>query len=109
MMVGRDVQLGWVLSLSARALVGKVCYSEINRTKIRAWVVEYWKPLLTYCPKVHILVNKWVVFHFLNDDHATLILGRTWVFGRGSLVLNDGTQTLTHLRLWLNKYTCGFS
>ena len=35
------------------------------------WATENWKPFLSYVPAISILVRSWIVFVFLEDDHAT--------------------------------------
>ena len=42
----------------------------------------------SYVPAISLLVRGWIVFVFLEDDHATQVLNRLWRVGKGSLVLN---------------------
>ena len=43
--------------------------------------------MLTYIPTISLLSNGWIVFVFLEAQHATLILETIWRMGLGSLVL----------------------
>ena len=72
--LGHDVFMDRVTSLCSRALVGRLEYCKMNKASWVSWASENWKPLLTYLPTISLLSNGWIVFVFLEADHATLIL-----------------------------------
>ena len=48
----------------------------------------HWKPIVTYLSTISLLAKGWLVFVFLEDAHASLILDSLWRIGKVSLVLN---------------------
>ena len=51
------------------------------------WACANWKPLIKYNPTISLLSRGWIIFIFLEEEHANLILDQTWRVGKGSLVL----------------------
>ena len=86
--VGRDVYIDRVGELCSRALVGRLEYATLDKKQWFDWALEQWKPLIHYVPVISLLVKGWIVFVFLNEEHATTILNRPWRIGKGSLVLD---------------------
>ena len=72
------------------------------------WAQEHGKSLLTYIPTMSLLANVWIVFIFLEADHASVILDSTWRVGLRSLVLGRWhahfdplMERVTKHHLWL--------
>ena len=68
------------------------------------WATDFWKPLLTYTPTISLLSNGWIVFIFLEVDHASLILEKTWRIGSGSLILDRWHTHFDPLRERVTKH-----
>lgn len=86
--VGRDIYLDRVEALCSRALIGRLEYATMGKQDWYEWALAHWKPFLTYVPAISLLVRGWIVFVFLEAEHATTILNRLWCVGKGSLVLD---------------------
>ena len=86
--VGRDVYLDRIDALCARALIGRLEYAALDKKQWVEWASERWKPLIKYLPTTSLLVKGWIVFVFLEAEHATTILNRPWRVDKGSLVLD---------------------
>ena len=69
--VGRDIFLDRVEALCARALVGRLEYASMDKKEWFNWATDNWKLFLSYVPSISLLVRGWIVFVFLEDDHAT--------------------------------------
>jgi hypothetical protein len=76
-----------VISLTEKALVGKLFYSRMNKNQLAEWILRFWKPILGYFPMFSLLSNHWMVFHFLSESDLLSILGSPWIFGRSILML----------------------
>ena len=66
--LGKYVTINMVTSLSSRALMVRFGFIRITRLEILECITKTWKPLIDYVPRVTMLVNSWVVFHFLFED-----------------------------------------
>ena len=84
----RDVLMNKVESLCCRALIGCLECCLMNKEEWLVWTKLHWKPLLDYVPTISLLANKWLIFVFLEDKDATLILNTLWTIKKGSLVLS---------------------
>jgi hypothetical protein len=42
--LGKDIAMDRVSSLSEKALVGKFFYTKMNKSQLSEWILEYWKP-----------------------------------------------------------------
>ena len=62
-------------------------YYHMGKKEWVEWETTHWKPLLTYIATISFLSNGWIVFVFLEAEHATVILDLIWRIGNGSLVL----------------------
>jgi len=60
LVLGKDIKIDRVESLSLRALVGRLGYVSMNTMEVLRWINEVWKPLLWYCPKFSLLMNGWM-------------------------------------------------
>ena len=87
LVVGEDIQLDRVQHLSECALVGRLENTKATFATMKDWMISYWRPILLYNPLFSTLVNGWYIFHFLNPKDREKIERRTWLVGRGSLVL----------------------
>ena len=75
----------------------------------RDFVVDKWEvETLAGLLLESMLVNKWIWFHFLLEKNTAMILGMSWVIGRGSLVLdrwrstfNPSKEKAVNKHLWL--------
>lgn len=83
--VGHDILMDRVTSLCSQALVGCLEYCCLGKKAWIDWAADYWKLLLTYIPTISILSNGWIVFVFLDAEHASLILDKIWRVGSRSL------------------------
>ena len=97
-----------VTSLCSRALVGRLEYCHLGKKAWVDWATKQWKPLLTYIPTINLLANGWIVFIFLEAEHALVILDLIWRIGHGSLVLgcwhthfNPLMERVTKSHLWI--------
>lgn len=101
--LGNDVTIDMVLTLSQRDLIGRFEYIKPYRSDILAWVQECWKPLLKSVPKVLTLVNGWVLFQILSIEDREAFESQYWILGLGSLVLGTSMWDWTHVRsAWLS-------
>lgn len=66
--------------------VGRWYHLKMSGERLKLWAKELWFPFLKYRPKVSILYNGWVVFHFLNSEDVDQILKESWVKGWGFLI-----------------------
>jgi hypothetical protein len=62
MVLGRDVGMQEVSTLSLCALVGRFRYRALSKFDIDWWMEENWKPLSGYSPEVLVLVRGWFCF-----------------------------------------------
>jgi len=106
--LGEDLALNKILSLSEKALIGKLFYIRMNKTQIEDWIRKLWKPLVGYCPRFNILSNHWLVFHFLSEEDLKLILEPPWLLGRGVLMLKrwylgfmPSSEVFSHRKPWM--------
>lgn len=72
--------------LRHKTLVGRWNHLHMSGEQLKLWAKERWFPLLKYRPKVSILFNIWVVFHFPNSDDVDCILKES-VRGREFLIM----------------------
>ena len=86
--LGKDVTMDMVESLSLRSLVGKFEYTKLGWLTILAWIREVWKLVIRYIPQVVLLANGWIIFQFLYEEDRQIINRHLWVIGQGSLVLS---------------------
>ena len=63
-----------VSSLCRHALIGRLEYFSLGKKEWIEWASVHWKPLLTYLPTISLLEKGWLVFVFLEDSHASLII-----------------------------------
>ena len=63
-------------------------YCSLNKKECVEWSTTHWKPLLNYVHTISLLTNHWLVFMFLEDKDATLILNSLWTIHKKSLVLS---------------------
>lgn len=87
MVLGRDVMMDGVVDFTEKALVDRFEYVSLARADVIRWVMERWKPILGYIPRYITLIKGWVCFYIQFGKYAKLILDRTWVIGKGLLVL----------------------
>ena len=62
------------------------------------WATLHWKPLIHYVRSISLLANKSLVFVFLEESDASLILDKLWSVIEGSVVLkkwHSGFDPLT--------------
>ena len=62
------------------------------------WATSHWKPLIHYVPSISLLANRWLVFVFIEESDASLILEKLWPVLDGFLVLkkwHSGFDPLT--------------
>jgi len=87
LVVGEDIPLDRVQYFTDCALVGRLENTKASFATMKDWTISYWRPLLQYNPLFSTLVNGWYMFHFRNTEDREKIERRTWLIGRGSLVL----------------------
>ena len=75
--LGHDVYMEHMTSLCSRALVGRLEYCHMSKEAWVDWDLEHWKPLLTYISTINLLANGWIVFVFLEAEHASVIFDST--------------------------------
>jgi len=63
--MGKDVIIDMVLSLSKNSLVGKFEFIKLSRMEFMDWVSKKWKPIIKSMPRVLVLTNSWIYFQFL--------------------------------------------
>ena len=98
-MLARDVYMDKVGSdLCNQALIGRLEYCSMGKKDWVDWATIHWKPLLTYLSTISLLAKGWLVFVFLEDAHASLILDSLWRIGKGSLVLSRWHPAFDPLR-----------
>lgn len=88
MVLGRDVSFKEVSTLSMCALVGRVNYWALSKYEIEGWVEDQWKSFLGYSLEIMVLVRGWFCFKFKEAKDVKKILGRVWLCGSGSMMLN---------------------
>ena len=74
--LGQDIFMDRVSSLCTRALVRHLEYYRMGKKAWIDWAMDFWKPLLTYTLTISLLSNGWIVFVFLEVEHASLILDK---------------------------------
>ena len=100
---GHDIFMDRVSSLCTRALIGRLEYCRLGKKAWIDWAMDFCKPLLTYTSTISLLLNGWIVFVFLEEKHASLILNKTWHVGSGSLVLGRWHSHFDPLRKRVTK------
>ena len=89
MVVCSDTNLEKVSSIENRALISRLENILMRKVDLVQWMKEHLKSICGYIPKLHMMVNGSIVFHFLTDEVIDIIIGKNWVFGLcGSLVLD---------------------
>ena len=63
--LGRDVTYNMVENPAKRALVGRFEFLRLPQGNTLSWIRVKLEPFLSNMPWVMVLVNGWVVFHFL--------------------------------------------
>ena len=76
-----------VETLCRRALIGRLEYCTMTKEGWVEWETSHWKPLIHYVPSISLLENRWLVFVFIEESYAFLILVKLWPIFYGSLVL----------------------
>ena len=106
--LGHDVFMEKVGTLCRRALIGRLEYCSLMKEGCVEWATSYWKPLIHYVPSISLLENKWLVFVFIKEPDASLILEKLWPVFYGSLVLKQShsrfdllTKRVTIRHLWV--------
>ena len=89
MVLGRDIGLADVAKLSFHALVGKFSYWACSSRDVEAFVEERWSLILHYKPDVIILTRGWYCFYFRCLEDSEIILSKTWLSGKGSLMIKQ--------------------
>ena len=84
---GRDIYMNRVGALCSRALIGRLEYCTMSNEGWVEWETLHWKPLIHYVPSISLLANRWLVFVFMEESNASLILDKLWSVLDGSLVL----------------------
>ena len=77
MVLGDDIGLDSVTTMSLAALVGKFGYWSCSSRDIATFVQEQWYPLLLYMPEVFKLSRGWYCFLFKSLEDSESILSRT--------------------------------
>ena len=85
--LGHDVYMDKVETLCYRALIGRLEYCSMSKEGCIDWVTLHWKPLIHYVPSISLPANRWLVFVFIEESDASLILDKLWPVLDGSLVL----------------------
>ena len=96
--LGHDVFMDRVESLCSRALIGRLEYISLSKDGWVEWETLHWKPIIHYVPSITLLANNWLVFVFLKESDASLILENLWPVLEGSVVLkkwHSGFDPLT--------------
>ena len=113
--LGHNVYLDKVETLCRRALIGRLEYCTMSKEGWVDWATLHWKPLIHYVPSISLLANKWLVFVFIEESDASLILEKLWLVFDGSLVLkrwHSGfdplTERVTIMHLWVLLPTLPF-
>jgi hypothetical protein len=106
--LGKDIAMDRVTSLSEKALVGKFYYTRMTKVQLSDWILGFWKPLLGYSPRFSLLSNHWMVFHFLSEGDLLRVLNSPWIVGRGVLMLkrwypgfNPLSESFKKIFLWM--------
>jgi len=106
--LGKDVALNRMLSLSTKALVGIFFYVKMSKDRLKAWISKEWKQFLGYCPRFCMLSNFWIVFHFLSEEDLWKVEKKVWLIDIGVLMLkkwspdfNPFTEFFQKRRLWV--------
>ena len=97
-----------VETLCRRALIGRLEYCTMSKEGWVDWATSHWKPLIHYVPSISLLANRWLVFVFIEESDASLILENLWPVLDGSLVLKRWhssfdplTEKVTIRHLWV--------
>jgi len=85
--LGKDIDMDRVSSLSKKALIGKFFYSSLTKAQLSNWIMGFWKLVLGYSPRFRLLSNHWYIFHFLTKEDLMKILNSSWIINRGVLML----------------------
>ena len=101
--LGHDTFMDRVTSLCSRALVGRLEYCHMGKKDWVEWATTHWKHVLTYISNISLLSNGWIVFVFLEVEHAAIILESIWRIGNGSLVLGHWHTHFDPLRERVTK------
>ena len=84
--------------LSHKVLIGRLEYRRLGKKEWVDWATTHWKPLINYVPTISLLAKGWLVFVFLEVEHALIILNSLWSMGKGFLVLNRWHAAFDPLR-----------
>ena len=82
----KDITNNMVTSFSTKDLLGHFDFIKMTRLDILDWISMKSQPLIIYVLRVTMLVNGWVVFHFLSQVSLQKILNMYWIIDKGSLV-----------------------
>ena len=85
--LGHDIFLDRVENLRRRALIGRLEYISMSKDGWVDWETIHWKPIIHYVPSINLLANNWLVFVFLEESDASLILENLWPVLEGSVIL----------------------
>ena len=67
--------------------MGRLEYVHMGKKDYMELAIAHWKLVLTYITTISFLSNGWIVFVFLEVEHAVVILDSLWRIRNGSLVL----------------------
>ena len=87
--LGIDIFMDRVESLCQRALIGRLEYTTLTKDGWVDWATHHWKPIIHYVPSISLLANNWLVFVFLEESDASLILENLWPVHEGSVILKN--------------------
>jgi hypothetical protein len=86
-MLGEDVGLEDMVSLTLFTPVGRFSYKYKCKMPIEEWVSVVWKPLLGYNSVVVYLTKGWFGFQFKSLEDTQMILDRAETYDGGSLMV----------------------
>lgn len=87
MVLGKDVGLQKVATLSKRGLVDKFMHIIVNRFDHSDWIGKKWKPILGYHLMINLLLRGRLYFDPVTKEDAEKILVTPWLWRFLSLVL----------------------
>ena len=106
--LGHDVYMDKVETLCRRVLISRLEYCSMSKEGWVDWATLHWTPLIHYAPSISLLENRWLVFVFIEESDASLILDKLWPILDGSLVLKKWhsgfdplTERVTIRHLWV--------
>lgn len=93
-MVGKDVELDYILNLDGKTLVGFFTSCRVSSHKNGKWMHHLSVPLIGYSPILHLIDKWWLVLVFNSMEDAQNIISMQWWLDMSILMLKESVPLL---------------